>query len=125
MAYNKYMRFFFTGDSRGTMLEYDGVQLNELYMWGEFIVSPVLSAVNPRGTEIDFSPSGTVVIRMANDPRVYQSWFRPSNGDPLEDTSWSGFEVDGFRYHVDSVQIGTDGATIEVTGINGTAILPA
>ena len=120
MAYNKYVRFFFTGGSRGTMLEYAGVQFNELFMWGEFVLSPVLSGQ----FGINFSPTGTVIIRMANDPRVYQSWFRPSGGGPLEDFGWDGFEVDGFRYEMDSAQVGPDGATIEVTGINGTAILP-
>ena len=121
MAYNKYVRFYFTGGTRGNMLEYDGVQLNELFMWGEFILSPVLSGQS--GT--NFSPSGTVVIRMANDPRVYQAWFRPFDmSRPLEDFSWDGFEVDGFRYELDSAQVGPDGATVEVTGINGTAILP-
>ncbi len=121
MAYNKYVRFFFTAGTRGNMLEYDGVQLNELFMWGEFIVSPVLSS---RGGS-NFRASGTVVIRMANDPRVYQARFRPFDmSRPLEDFSWDGFEVDGFRYELDSVQIGPDGATVEVTGINGSAILP-
>ena len=86
MAYNKYVRFYFGAGSRGTMLESDGVPFNELFMWGEFIVSPVLSATS--GAE--FSPTATVVLRMANDPRVYRSRFRPSNGGPLENFSWDG-----------------------------------
>lgn len=114
MAYNKYVRFFFTSGQ----LEYDGVQLNELFMWGEFIVSPVLSGA----IGSSFSPTGTVVIRMANDPRVYLA-FAVNADSP--DIGWEGFEVDGFSYDMDSVQIGPDGATIEVTGVDGTVIIPA
>ena len=122
MAYNKYVRFY----NNGSTVEYAGVSYSELYFWGEYVQTPLLTTVDP-ASPAGSRPGAVVVIDFPNDPRIYLSFFRQSaeRGGRLTDQSWDYFSVDNYRYEMDSAQVSPDGSRVRVTGYNGEVILPA
>lgn len=128
MAFDLYVRFYIGTDNDGNdlVVTYDNVQYTELYAWGEYVLSPVLSDVTAVTLTRAFNQGGTVVVRVPYDPRITSAFVaetREGQDNSFRNVSWRGFDVGGIRYVIDSMQIVESRRAIEVTGINGAPIV--
>ena len=108
MAFDRLVTFHvYDGDP----VYYNNVAYSTFVTWGEFVVSPVLSAGLPGGGYI-----GQIVIRCPYSPLLTEA-FALRSGEPVNQT-WERFVIDKFSYTLDTVQ--PDGHRfVEVAGSDG------
>ena len=92
----------------------DGVSYRQYETWCEFVLSPVLQ------NDISGSLTATTVIRVPYSPILTEAFAtRDNDGINLVNVSWKRFNVDGWRYVIDGMQITGGNRHIEITGIDG------